>query len=440
MQLTNRGILVLLTLTIPIALTAFGGEWRWWIAAIWLILLFALFFADWRLTPKPSAWGGVRHHDDRLSLAAENRVEIDIRLSRGYGPTSVWLRDDPPPTFGVEANQRLLAGTVHPGIPTQFVYLVRPPRRGDYHFGDIWLRWQSPLGLLRRQTRIPAAEPVQVYPNLVDVRKYDLMLRRNRLRDVGLRSVRNYGTGGEFERLREYSPDDEYRRINWKATARRGKPIATEFQTERSQNIMILLDVGRMMRSPIGDVAKLDYAINSVLLLTYVAARKGDKVGLLAFDDRVQTWIAPRSGKVQFHSMLEQLYALEGAPVEPEYTRAFAYLGERLRRHSLVLVFTELTNSTSTETLVRQLLRLRRRHLCLLVTVGDPTVQRLARQPIHDSATLYERTVAEEMLAERDLALQRLRQAGVLTLDVSADELSIAVINRYLDIKARQMI
>jgi uncharacterized protein (DUF58 family) len=440
MQFTTRGLLALLTLSLPVALVALAGSWMWWVAAIWAILLGALLIADWRLAARPRDWSAARKHDDRLSLAAENHIDIDLRLARAIAPVQMWLRDDPPPTFAVNAEQRLLSGTVAPGSTQRFRYQVRPPRRGDYAFGDLWLRWQSPFGLLRRQMRIPAAEPVKVYPNLVEVRKYDLMVRRNRLRDVGLRSVRVYGTGGEFERLREYSPDDEYRRINWKATARRGKPIATEFQTERSQNIMILLDVGRMMRSPVGEVAKLDYAINAVLLLTYVAGKKGDKIGLLAFDDQVQTWIAPRSGKVQFHTMLEQLYALEGAPIEPEYARAFAYLGERLRKHSLVLVFTELTNSTSTEMLVRQLLRLRRRHLCLLVTVGDPTVQKLARQPIHDSASLYERTVAEEMLTERDLVLQRLRQAGVLTLDVPADELSIGVINRYLEIKARQMI
>lgn len=440
MQLTPRSILTLLTLTIPVALVGVAGAWMWWGVALWAILLGALFVADWRLTPAPRDWSAKRIHDDRLSLATENPIEIDVRLARAVAPTRLWLRDEPPPSFGMEASDRVLTGTMTPATTRRFRYMVRPPRRGDYHFGDLWLRWQSPLGTLRRQTRIPAAEPVKVYPNLVDVRKYDLMLRRNRLHDVGLRSVRRHGAGGEFARLREYSPDDEYRRINWKATARRGKPIAVELQTERSQNIMILMDVGRMMRSPVGEVAKLDYAINAVLLLTYVAGKKGDKIGFLAFDDRVQTWIAPRSGKAQFHAMLEQLYALEGVPVEPDYGRAFAYLGEHLRRHALVLIFTELTNSTSTDTLMRQILRLRRRHLCLLVTVGDPTVQQLARQPIHDSASLYERTVAEGMLAERDLVLQKLRQAGVLTLDVPADELSIAVINRYLEIKARQMI
>lgn len=432
-------MLVLIT-CVPLALLGWGGAWLGWVAAAWLVLVLAVHIADWQLTPPPTAWRAARRHDTRLSLATENPVHVDLSVSKALRPVRVWLRDEPPSVFGIAESDRLLTATIETGKTHQFTYQVRPPRRGDYHFGDVWLRWESPLGLLRRQTRIAAAEPVKVYPNLADVRKYDLMLRRNRLREIGLRSLRIYGTGGEYERLRDYLPDDEYRRINWRATARRGKPITTEYQAERSQNIMILLDVGRMMRSPIGDVAKLDFAVNSVLLLTYVAAQKGDKVGMLTFDDGVQTWVAPRSGKQQFHAMLEQLYAVEGQAVEPDYGAAFAYLSERLKRHSLVLVFTELTGSISTEMLVRQLVRLRKRHLCLLVTIGDPTVQRLARQCVEDSASLYERMVAEEMLAERALTLEKLRHAGIFTLDVPADELSVAVINRYLEIKARMLI
>ena len=356
----------------------------------------------------------------------------------------------PHPTFNIPNLQstihnpqsafRILSGTVTPGTNTTLTYQVRPPRRGDYRFGELHLRWETPLGLLRRQHTFPAGEDVKVYPNLVDVRRYDLLLRKNRLWELGVRNTRLIGAGTDFERLRDYLPDDDYRRINWKATARRGKPISTEFQTERSQNIIALLDTGRMMRSPVGDVEKLDYAVNAVLLLAFVAAQKGDKVGLLTFADTAQTWIAPRSGKVQFQRMLEQLYAVNGQQVEPDYNRAFAWFNTQETRRSFVLVFTDLTGSVSGEALVAQMTRLRQRHLPLLVTVSDPTVQKLARQPIADTTTLYQRTVAEQLLDERRVTLERLRHQGVLTLDVPADELSIGVINRYLDIKAQGII
>jgi uncharacterized protein (DUF58 family) len=319
-------------------------------------------------------------------------------------------------------------------------YTVHPPRRGDYRFGDLHLRWRSALGFLLRQATFPAAAPVKVYPNLVDVRKYDLLLRRNRLWELGLRATRLLGRGSEFERLRDYAPDDDYRRINWQATARRGKPISVEFETERSQTVIALLDTGRMMRSPVGEVAKMDYAINAVLLLAYVAAQKGDRVGLLAFADEPHTWVAPRGGKAQFHRLLAQLYAVESQPVEPDYTAAIAYVATKQVKRSLVLLFSDLTGALYTQTLAAQLAHLQRRHLVLLVTLRDPTVQAMARQEVQDSVGLYGRTVAERLLEERRVTLEQLQRQGVLTLDVPADELSIAVINRYLELKAREMI
>lgn len=436
MQLTVRALLPLLLTAVPLVLMtvtpAFGVP-----AFGWLTLLLALLLADLRLSPRPGDWEVRRRHDERLSLAAWNPVTVTVSLRGGRRPVRLWLRDEPPPTFGIAESERILAGVLVPGEDLRLVYRLRPPRRGDYRFGDLNLRWESSLRLFRRQARFPAAEAVKVYPNLADVRKYDLLLRQNRLWELGLRNARLLGSGNEFERLRDYGPDDEYRRINWKATARRGKPIAVEYETERSQNLMAVLDVGRMMRSPVGDVAKLDYAINAVLLLAYVAVQKGDKLGLLTFADRPGLWLTPRGGKGQFLRMLEALYRVDGQPVEPDYTAAFSYLAAKQARRSLVLLFTDLTGSTGAEALVAGLIRLGRQHLPLLVTIADPTVQRLARAAVVDSRSLYERTVAAQLLDERRLTLDRLRAQGVATLDVPADELSVAVIDKYLELKAR---
>lgn len=411
-----------------------------WAAVGWLLFCCALLIADWRISPQRHDWRILRTHEKRLSLAVDNPITVDVTLRRGGRPLRVWLRDEPPPSFRRNPDSPLLEATVVPRQLTQLRYEVNPPRRGDYRFGDIHLRWTTFLGLWRRQATFAAADGVKVYPNLVDVRKYDLLLRKNRLWELGLRNTRLRGAGSEFERLRDYLPDDEYRRINWKATARRGKPISIEYETERSQHIVVLLDVGRMMRSPVGDVAKLDYAINATLLLAYVAAQKGDKIGLLAFADEVQCWVTPQGGKGQFHRLLEQLYAMESVPVEPNYHHAFRYFAAKLHRRSLVLVFTDLTGSIGGDALMAQMVRLRQGHLPLLVTMRDPTVQTMADQPIEDSATLYQRTVAENLLDERQLAMDQLMHRGVLTLDVPADQLSLAVINRYLELKAQSRI
>jgi uncharacterized protein (DUF58 family) len=199
-----------------------------------------------------------------------------------------------------------------------------------------------------------------------------------------------------------------------------------------------------MMRSPvrdpsgIGDIDKLDYAINAVLFLAYVATGKGDRVGMLAFADRPLVWLAPRSGRGQFYRMLEALYAVQAQSVEPDYAAALSYFSVQQQKRSLALLFTDLTGSVGMDALVAQMARLRRVHLPLLVTIGDPDVLGLVEQPVHDSRSLYERTVAEQALDERGLAVERLRTHGIATLDVPADELSVAVINRYLELKARQ--
>lgn len=441
MQLTVRGLLLLLVAAPLIAASAWIPL-ALWAAAGWLLVAAAVLIVDAQLMPAASNWRLTRQHDTRLSLAAQNRITIQVELLTNSGMSSVaiWLRDTPPSTFHLDRDEPLLTALVQPHVSTEVTYHVWPPRRGDYLFGDLFLRWQSPLRLLRRQACFAAAAPVKVYPNLVDVHKYNLLMRRNRLWELGVRPTRRLGAGNEFERLRDYTPDDEYRRINWKATARRGKPISVEYETERSQNIYVLLDVGRMMRTPVGDVAKMDYAINAVLLLAYVATQKGDRIGLLTFADRMLSYITPRSGKVQFQRLLEQLYTVQGERVEPDYGAAFSEFAARQHRRGLALVFTDLTGSITTDTLVAQMTHLRRQHLPLLVTVADPTVNRLATQPIIDSATLYERTVAERMLADRWLTLDQLRRRGVQTLDVPADELSVAVINRYLAMKERMLI
>lgn len=441
MQLTRRGLLLLLPALVPLGLAVL---WRpaALIAAAWLVLALALLAADWRLGAKPADWELKRRHDGRLALAAWNRVDIEV-VRRGAGRrTRVTLRDEPPPSFTLQGPP-IHTGRVDPPEPLVLAYSVRPPRRGDYRFGDLHLRWETPLRLLTRQARFPAGTAVKVYPNLAGVQAYDLVVRKNRIWELGLRATRVLGAGNEFERLRDYQTDDEYRRINWKATARRGKPISAEFQTERSQNLVALLDVGRMMRSPIGDptgvgeIEKLDYAINAVLLLAYVATGKGDRVGMLAFADRPVIWLAPRSGRGQFYRMLEALYAVQAQRVEPDYAAALSYFSVQQQKRSLAVLLTDLTGSVGMDALVAQMTRLRRTHLPLLVTVADPAVQDLAEQPVRDSRSLYERTAAEQALDERSLAIERLRSNGVSTLDVPADELSVAVINRYLELKAR---
>jgi len=433
---TNRALLLLLIAAPLMAL----GAWipfMEWIAWGYVLFVFALIYMDWRMAGDIKQFELTREHDTKLSLGAENPIRVSL-MNRSWRGVNFTVRDEAPELFKIET--RTLAGQVVGRGTWEHVYHVRPLRRGDYQFGDLTLRWLGPLGLVIRQAKVATKEPVKVYPNLLDVRRYDLLLKKNRLQEMGLRTTRQFGEGTEFERLREYLPDDEYRRINWKATARRNFPVTVEYQTERSQQVIAVLDVGRMMQSPVADIAKLDYVVNAVLLLTYVATGKGDRVGMMSFADEVQHYLSPRQGRGQFYRMLELLYAVEPQPVEPDYRKALAYLAVKQRRRALVVVFTDLTGGASLSSLVAQMSMLARSSLPLLVTISDPDVVNASQMKPSDSLGVYQRAAAGQILDERRMALDSLRQRGVLTLDVPANQLSMSVINRYLELKGRMQL
>ena len=433
---TLRGVLLLL-LAAPLLAASTWAPVLGCIAWVYLLLGVALMALDWRLSGSVRRFQVTRYHDTKLSLGADNPIRLAVQ-NRNKRPATFWLRDEPPDAFVVD--QRMLEGQAAPWQTWEGVYHVRPLRRGDYRFEAINLRWRSPLRLMLRQGKVEAAEPVKVYPNLLDVRRYDLLLRRNRLHELGLRHSRQFGEGTEFERLREYLPDDDFRRIDWKATARRNRPVTVEYQTERSQTIVAVLDAGRLMQSPVAQMAKLDYAVNAVLFLSYVATGKGDKVGLMTFADDVMQFVSPRQGRGQFYRMLELLYAVQAQPVEPDYQRALSYLAIKQRKRALVVMFTDLSGGLSTQTLVGQVSMLARHSLPLIVTISDPDVHAAAQQRPHNMLTVYQRAAAQQLLDERQLALDSLRRQGVLTLDVPANQLSMAVINRYLELKGRMLL
>ncbi len=417
------------------------------LAALYTSAMAGLVWLERRLSNPPEAFHVERRHDQRLSLDADNVVTVVVQ-HRGARDTIIQLRDEPPDEWLYPllhdaqrpAGPPIFRATLPARATQSFQYTVHPLRRGDYRFERVTLRWLGPLGLTWRQHRFDLTTPVQVYPNVIEVRKYDLLLRNNRLQDIGLRTARKFGEGREFERLRDYQPDDDYRHISWKATARRHRPITIEFESERSQTIFVAFDVGRMMSAPVGDMNRLDYVINAVLLFSYVVLGKGDRVGMMTFADQVAHYLEPKAGRAQFYRMLDWLYRVQAQPVEPDFGRALSYLKSKQRRRALVVVFTDLTGGLSMQRLAAGVIGLRPPHLPLVVTISDPALKALSERIPDNQAAAYERIVAQRLLDDRRAALQRLEMQGVLTLDVPASQLSAAIINRYLEIKARGML
>jgi uncharacterized protein (DUF58 family) len=399
-----------------------------------LLAVLMLLAADVRLTAAPDRLTVTRQVADRLSLGAENAVTVTV-LNRGPRRLALRLRDEHP--FEFRASQTYHFGDAVPGEPLQLRYTLTPPRRGDYRFGRVVVRYGSALGLFERQHAYPLDRDVRVYPNLLDLRRYDLQVRRGLELEAGTRVARRYGAGTELERLREYVPDDELRRINWKATARRGIAIANEYETERSQNVVVLLDAGRLMGAVADGLTKLDHALNAGLLLTYAAGRRGDRVALLAYADTVKAFLPPQKGRWAFLSILETLYRLEPELTESDHARAFSYLHGRGLRRSLLVLFTDLSEPEPSRALVAHLARAARQHLVAVVTVADPSVTGPATREPRDAQQLYEQVVAQRLLAERRQVLASLSGHGVITLDLPADRLSAQVVATYLELKAR---
>jgi uncharacterized protein (DUF58 family) len=374
------------------------------------------------------------------SVGRANAVRLHVR-STARRPLTVKVKDDLPADVASEE----LPGTVTvpPGARATLTYHVRPARRGLVQLGDHHVRYPSPLGLWQRQLRLPAHATAKVYPDVTAVRTYELLARQSR-ENLLVRAVRMRGGESEFERLREYERDDQFRDIDWKATARRGRLIVRQYQQERNQTVVCLLDCGRLMTAESEGLTQLDHALNAILMLSHVAARAGDQLGLLAFDAKVRSFLTPAGGRRAAQRIARETYDLHPALVETDFEAAFGHLGARLRKRALVLLFTQVIDELAARALLRQVRRLPARHLPVCVMFRDPDLDRLADPPrglgAEPDGALYVASAAAETILWRDRLVRDLKASGSLVLHVPPSQATPAVIDRYLRIKAQQLL
>ncbi len=363
---------------------------------------------------------------------------FDIELTvENAGLRSARLRvTDTPPgdAHGLPASMALGAGqraTVR--------YATHIDRRGGHAFGPVCVRFLSPLGLWERQVNLPVANLVRVYPDFAQLRTYDLRARADDERRP-VRTRRRPGGESEFERLRPYVPGDPYRHIDWRATARRGDFVTREFGQEVNQNVILMLDCGRMMSAANGALTSFDHALNAALMMGQVALRHGDRVGMLVFDDKVRAWLPPRGGARAGSRLIRGTYDVFPSFAEPDYALAFRHLASNVRRRSLVVLFTSVVdepNQKLAETLVRAMAG---RHLPVCVWVRDQGLHDLTDTPATDAEGLYVRSAASEIVAWRERSLAAVRRRGAVVIDAAAADLTPALINRYMEIKARRLL
>jgi uncharacterized protein (DUF58 family) len=376
-----------------------------------------------------------------LSVGRPNPVRLRLRSS-ARRPLVVTVTDDR--SEHLAADDLPARVELAPGGAAQVVYHLRPSRRGAATLGDHHVRYPSPLGLWQRQLRLPAHAALRIYPDVAAVRAYELLARQSR-ESLLVRAARIRGGESEFERLRDYGRDDEFRHIDWKATARRQRLIVRAYQQERNQTVVCLLDCGRLMTARSEDLAQLDHAVNTTLMMAHVAARAGDQIGLLAFDAQVRTYLAPVGGRQAARRIVQATYDLQPALVETDFEAAFAQLARRLRKRALVVLFTQLIDDLAARTVLRTTRSLLPRHLPLVVLFRDVDLDRMAEPPDLAApeaprARLYEAAAAAEAITWRDRVVRDLKSAGTLVLQVNPRQATPAVISRYLQIKAQHLL
>lgn len=348
------------------------------------------------------------------------------------------VREELPSLIAVAKGDRTLR--LAPGVVTREVIEVVPRRRGKATGGRISLRLLGRWHLAWRQGSRLIPWDVTVYPALGNTALRALPTQLQRRRQAGLRNLRRLGEGRLFESLREWIPGEETRSIDWKATARRGKLMARQYEDERRQQVMMVIDAGRMLTSGSEGRSRLDAAIDAALELACSAAQHDDNVGLLVFADQVLHYVAPSHGRRAIRQILDILAGVDGRLVEPDYPAAFAYLAARSRKRALTVLFTDIIDRTASDALVGMLGTLRPRHLPLAVTLRDPALERLATIRPVDTDAAYQRAAAEELLGAREAALIDLRGRGVLVLDVLPDNAAREVVAQYQRLKQRALV
>ena len=316
-------------------------------------------------------------------------------------------------------------------------YNVRPVQRGVYVHGAIQVFVSSVLGLVERRFSEDAAREVAVYPSYLQLRKYELLAISDRLTLAGIKKVRHVAQHAEFERIREYIPGDDRRTVNWKATARRGRMMVNQYQDESAQQVFSLIDTGRVMKMPFDGLSLLDHAINASLVISSIAMHKEDKAGIITFSDKVHDVLPPSRQKGQMQAILQLLYAQQTGHKETDFERAYIAVRRHIHQRSLLLLFTNYESVTALKRQLPYLQRIARQHLLIpIFFINTELEDELALRP-RNTEEVYIRTTVEKMMYEKKLIARELQRQGMPAILCRPQDLTVSVIDRYLELKAR---
>ena len=380
---------------------------------------------------------GERTTPDKLSNGDENEIRIFLQSSYPF-KISLRIFDELPHQFqkrDLEFNIILNSGE-----EKIIEYFLRPVKRGEYSFGSVNVLVQSPLNLLSRRFSFSSDKMVPVYPSYLQMRKYELLAISQRLTETGIKKIRRIGQNQEFELIKDYVSGDDFRTVNWKTTARKSRLMVNQYQDERSQQVYSLIDKGRVMQMPFNGLSLLDYAINASLVISNIAIKKSDKAGLITFQDTIGNILPASRVNNQMATIQKVLYNQKTAFLETDYSTLYATIRRSVSQRSLLLLFTNFESVFSLQRQLPYLINLAKQHLLVVIFFENTELKSLIERKAENLKEVYHKALAERFSFEKKLIVKELQKVGIQSILTPPEKLTVNTINKYLELKARNLI
>ncbi len=374
---------------------------------------------------------------DRFSIGDENKIVLELANHYSF-PVAVSIIDELPIQF--QERKWIRKAKIAREESFQLLYTLRPLTRGEYVFNDINLYVYAPLRLVKRRYIFPAEQVVKVFPSYMQMRKYQLLAVSNRLQQAGVRKIRRLGHSMEFEQINEYVRGDDFRTVNWKATARKDALMVNNYTDERSQQIYCLINKGRVMKMPFGGMTLLDYAINATLVLSNVALVRQDKAGLISFEKNLDTFLQADKKPTQMNHILETLYRQKTDFLEPDFEKLFSVIRNRVTTRSLLVLFTNFESLEGLQREMPALKKIARYHLLLVIFFENSELKSLVENNAKTIEDIYIKTIAEKFSFEKRLMVKELHKNGIPSILTTPENLTVNTVNKYLELKTRMSI
>ncbi|MCT4604313.1 MAG: DUF58 domain-containing protein [Marinifilum sp.] len=402
-----------------------------------LIFIIALGFDIALLYRIKNAVQASRICPEKLSNGDENSIQI--RIQHRYNFTiDIDLIDEIPIQF--QKRDFNYSFSLKPGTEKNINYSLKPLSRGEYHFGVINIFVSSFLKLVKRRYKLGDAEMIPCYPSYMQMRQYELMAMSNRLTDFGIKKIRRIGHQMEFDQIREYVKGDDYRTINWKATARRSQIMVNQYQDEKAQPVYSIIDCGRSMKMPFYGLSLLDYAINTSLVISNTAILKHDKAGLLCFGKHVHSSVPAKGRRTQVKKIMEILYNQETNYPEPNYELLYSSVKHFVRSRSLLMLYTNFESLDSMKRQLPYLQGLAKDHLLVVIFFNNSEIEEMTKKSAESIEDIYVKTIGEKFLFDKKLIVKELGKYGIHTILTDPKNLTVNSLNKYLELKSRGLI